>query len=206
MLPSYPFTQFKNSTSETIIIIPATTAKAYAPIGAGVPNLKIDKSIGIMKAYSSCVGAGPFTCEYFGEKAERLRELGGEYGAATGRPRRVGPFDVVASRYGIRCQGADEIALTKLDVLDDYEEIEICTHYELDGKVLDEFPFTDVLDYCKPVFEKVKGWNCDITGCKKPEDLPKEALDYIKLLEKLCDCRIRYVSVGAEREACIKMY
>lgn len=184
----------------------SSTIAAYAPIGAGVPNLKLDNSIGIMKAYSSCVGAGPFTCEYFGEKAERLRELGGEYGAATGRPRRVGPFDVVASRYGIRCQGADEIALTKLDVLDSYEEIEICTHYELNGKILDEFPFTDVLDYCKPVFEKVKGWNCDISACRKKEDLPKEALDYIALLEKLCGCRIKYVSVGAERDAYVKMY
>lgn len=183
----------------------SSTIAAYAPIGAGVPNLKLHNSIGIMKAYSSCVGAGPFTCEYFGKEAEKLRELGGEYGAATGRPRRVGPFDVVASRYGIRCQGADEIALTKLDVLDGYEEIEICTHYTLNGKQIDEFPFTDVLDECKPVFEKVKGWNCDITGCRKKEDLPKEALDYIRLLEKLCDCKIRYVSVGAERDACIKM-
>ena len=181
----------------------SSTIAAYAPIGAGVPNLKLDKSIGIMKAYSSCVGAGPFTCEYFGEKADRLRELGGEYGAATGRPRRVGPFDVVASRYGIRCQGADEIALTKLDILDDYEEIEICTHYELNGKVIDEFPFTDVLDMCKPVFEKVKGWHCDLSKCRKAEDLPKEALDYIRLLEKLCGCKIKYVSVGAERDACI---
>ncbi len=184
----------------------SSTIAAYAPIGAGVPNLKLDKSIGIMKAYSSCVGAGPFTCEYFGEKAERLRELGGEYGAATGRPRRVGPFDVVASRYGIRCQGADEIALTKLDVLDDYDEIEICTKYELNGKILTEFPFTDVLDMCKPVFEKVKGWHCDISECRKKEQLPKEALDYINLLERLCDCKIRYVSVGAERDAFVKMY
>lgn len=183
----------------------SSTIAAYAPIGAGVPNLKLDSSIGIMKAYSSCVGAGPFTCEYFGEKAEKLRGLGGEYGAATGRPRRVGPFDVVASRYGIRCQGADEIALTKLDVLSDYEEIEICTHYTLDGMVIDEFPFTDVLDECKPVFEKVKGWNCDISKCRKPSDLPKAALDYIKLLEKLCDCKIKYVSVGAERDAYIEM-
>lgn len=183
----------------------SSTIAAYAPIGAGVPNLKLDNSIGIMKAYSSCVGAGPFTCEYFGKKAERLRELGGEYGAATGRPRRVGPFDVVASRYGIMCQGADEIALTKLDILDDYEEIEICTHYELNGKILDDFPFTDVLDECKPVFEKVKGWHCDISGCRKAEDLPKEALDYIHLLEKLCGCKIKYVSVGAERNACIVM-
>lgn len=184
----------------------SSTIAAYAPIGAGVPNLKLDNSIGIMKAYSSCVGEGPFTCEYFGEQAEKLRELGGEYGAATGRPRRVGPFDVVASRYGIRCQGADEIALTKLDVLDGYEEIEICTHYILNGKVIDDFPFTDVLDECKPVFEKVRGWNCDISHCRKKEDLPKEALDYIRLLEKLCGCKIRYVSVGAERDAYIKMY
>ena len=183
----------------------SSTIAAYAPIGAGVPNLKLDKSIGIMKAYSSCVGAGPFTCEYFGKDAEKLRELGGEYGAATGRPRRVGPFDVVASRYGIRCQGADEIALTKLDILDGYEEMEICTHYELDGKLTDDFPFTDVLDMCKPVFEKVKGWNCDISHCRKASDLPKEALDYIRLLEKLCECKIKYVSVGAERDACIVM-
>lgn len=184
----------------------SSTIAAYAPIGAGVPNLKLDNSIGIMKAYSSCVGAGPFTCEYFDKKAEKLRELGGEYGAATGRPRRVGSFDVVASRYGITCQGADEIALTKLDVLDGYEEIEICTHYLLNGKVINDFPFTDVLEECKPVFEKVKGWNCDTTKCRKKEDLPKEALDYIALLEKLCGCKIRYVSVGAERDACIKMY
>lgn len=184
----------------------SSTIAAYAPIGAGVPNLKLDNSIGIMKAYSSCVGAGPFTCEYFGEKADKLRELGGEYGAATGRPRRVGPFDVVASRYGIRCQGADEIALTKLDVLSDYKEIEICTHYTLDGKIIDEFPFTDVLDMCKPVFEKVKGWNCDISKCRKPADLPKEAIEYIKLLEKLCGCKIKYVSVGAERDAYVEMY
>lgn len=184
----------------------SSTIAAYAPIGAGVPNLKLDNSIGIMKAYSSCVGAGPFTCEYFGEKAEKLREMGGEYGAATGRPRRVGPFDVVASKYGIRCQGADSIALTKLDVLDSYEEIEICTHYELDGKIIDEFPFTDVLERCKPVFESVKGWNTNLSKCRKVEDLPKEAYDYIKLLEKLCDCKIQYVSVGAERDAYIKMY
>ena len=184
----------------------SSTIAAYAPIGAGVPNLKLTNSIGIMKAYSSCVGAGPFTCEYSGKKADRLRELGGEYGAATGRPRRVGPFDVVASKYGIRCQGADEIALTKLDVLDDYDEIEICTHYNLHGKVIDEFPFTDVLDECKPVFEKVKGWKRDLTACRKKEDLPKEAIEYIRLLERLCGCRIKYVSVGAERDACIEMY
>ncbi|MDE6059266.1 MAG: adenylosuccinate synthase [Clostridia bacterium] len=184
----------------------SSTIAAYAPIGAGVPNLKLDKSIGIMKAYSSCVGEGPFTAEYFGEAAEKLRAAGGEYGAATGRPRRVGPFDVVASRYGIRCQGADEIALTKLDVLSAYEEIEICTAYELDGKRLTEFPFPDVLDRCKPVLEKVKGWHCDISKCKTVNDLPKEAIAYIRLIEKLCECKITYVSVGAEREAYVKFH
>ncbi len=183
----------------------SSTIAAYAPIGAGVPNLKLDKSIGIMKAYSTCVGEGPFTAEYFGEKAEKLREAGGEYGAATGRPRRVGPFDAVASAYGIRCQGADEIALTKLDVLSGMEELEICTSYELNGKIIHDFPFPDVLTECKPVFEKVKGWNCDISACRRAEDLPKEALDYIRMLEKLCNCKITYVSVGAERDAYVKL-
>ena len=181
----------------------SSTIAAYAPIGAGVPNLKLDKSVGIMKAYSTCVGEGPFTAEYFGEKAEQLRAAGGEYGAATGRPRRVGPFDVVASRYGIRCQGSDEIALTKLDVLSEFEELEICTAYDLNGKIVHEFPFTDALDLCKPVFEKVKGWYCDITSCRKFEDLPKAAQDYVLLLEKLCECNIKYISVGAEREQII---
>ena len=181
----------------------SSTIAAYAPIGAGVPNLKLDKSVGIMKAYSTCVGEGPFTAEYFGEKAEQLRAAGGEYGAATGRPRRVGPFDVVASRYGIRCQGSDEIALTKLDVLSEFEELEICTAYELNGKIIHEFPFTDALDLCKPVFETVRGWHCDITSCRKFEDLPKAAQDYVLLLEKLSECNIKYISVGAEREQII---
>ena len=183
----------------------SNTIAAYAPIGAGIPNRKLDRVIGIMKAYSSCVGEGPFTVEWFGKEAEELRAAGGEYGAATGRPRRVGPFDVVASKYGIRCQGADEIALTKLDVLSGHEELEVCVAYELDGKKLTEFPFTDVLDDCKPVFETVKGWNCDISKCRKKEDLPKEALDYIRYIEKACECKVRYVSVGAERDAYIEM-
>ena len=181
----------------------SSTIAAYAPIGAGVPNLKLDKSVGIMKAYSTCVGEGPFTAEYFGEKAEKLRAAGGEYGAATGRTRRVGPYDVVASRYGIRCQGSDEIALTKLDVLSEFEELEICTAYELNGKIIHDFPFTDALDLCKPVFERVKGWHCDITSCRKFEELPRAAQDYVLLLEKLCECNIKYISVGAEREQII---
>ncbi len=183
----------------------STTIAAYAPIGAGVPHLKLDKSIGIMKAYSTCVGEGPFTAEYFGEKAEELRKAGGEYGAATGRPRRVGPFDVVASSYGIRCQGADEVALTKLDILSIYDEIEVCVAYELDGKIIHEFPYPDLLEKCKPVMRKFKGWHCDISQCRKREELPAEALAYIDFIEKACDCNITYVAVGAERDACIRM-
>ncbi len=183
----------------------SSTIAAYAPIGAGVPHLKLDRSIGVMKAYSSCVGEGPFTAEYFGEKAEKLRAAGGEYGAATGRPRRVGPFDVVASRYGVRCQGADEIALTKLDILSIYEEIEVCTAYELDGEIVREFPYPDALGRCKPVFEKKKGWHCDISKCRKKEELPKEALEYIAFIGEACSCKIGYVAVGAERDAVIKM-
>lgn len=184
----YPYTSSSN------------TIAAYAPIGAGVPNHKLDLSIGIMKAYSTCVGEGPFTAEYFGEKAEALRKAGGEYGAATGRPRRVGPFDVPASRYGIRMQGADEIALTKLDVLSFLDEIEVCTAYELDGKEITDFPFSADLERCKPVFTKLKGWNKDISDCRKEEDLPKEALEYIRFIEKATGCYIKYVSVGASRE------
>lgn len=184
----YPYTSSSNAIA------------SYAPIGAGVPNLKLDLSIGIMKAYSSCVGEGPFTVEYFGEKAEELRQAGGEYGAATGRPRRVGPFDVVASKYGIRMQGADEIALTKLDVLSYAKEIEVCVAYTLDGKETTDFPFTQNLDAYKPVYVTLKGWNCDISGCRKKEDLPKEAIEYIKFIEKAVEAKIKYVSVGAARE------
>lgn len=187
----YPYTSSSNSIA------------AYAPIGAGVPNLKIDKSIGIMKAYSSCVGEGPFTCEYFGEEAEALRKAGGEYGAATGRPRRVGAFDVVASKYGIRMQGADEIALTKLDVLSEFDEIKVCVAYMLNGKEITEFPFPSKLDECKPVFKTFKGWKTDISGCRKKKQLPKEAIDYIKYIEQQTGAKIKYVSVGAEREAYI---
>lgn len=184
----YPYTSSSN------------TIAAYAPIGAGVPNLKIDRSIGIMKAYSTCVGEGPFTTEYFGEKAEALRQAGGEYGAATGRPRRVGAFDVPASKYGIRMQGADEVVITKLDVLSYADELEICTGYELDGQIITEFPFAADLDRCKPVCITVKGWKQDVSHCRKPSDLPKEAYDYIKLIEKLTECKVTYVSVGAERD------
>ena len=187
----YPYTSSSNSIA------------AYAPIGAGIPNHKLDLSIGIMKAYSTCVGEGPFTVEYFGDKAEALRKAGNEYGAATGRPRRVGPFDVVASKYGIRMQGADEIALTKLDVLSELDEIEVCVAYERNGEQTTEFPFTQHLDGYKPVLKTFKGWKKDISGCRKKEDLPKEALEYIDFIEKATEAKIKYVSVGAEREAYI---
>lgn len=184
----------------------SSTIAAYAPIGAGVPNLKLTNSIGIMKAYSTCVGEGPFTAEMFGEEAEKLREAGGEYGAATGRPRRVGPFDIPASRYGVTVQGCDELALTKLDVLSYLEEIPVCVAYDVEGTITTDFPYSTELEKAKPVVEYVKGWNCDISKCRKPEELPKEAYDYIKYIEKAVDSKIKYVSVGASRDEYIVMY
>lgn len=185
----------------------STTLAAYAPTGAGVPFARIDESIGIMKAYSSCVGEGPFTCEMFGDEAEALRAAGGEYGAATGRPRRVGGFDVVASRYGAKMQGCTYIALTKLDVLSYMEQIPVCVAYELDGKRIDRFPADiDELNAAKPVYEYLPGFHCDISACRKVEDLPKAALDYIRYIEKAVNCPIKYVSVGAERDEYITMF
>ena len=185
----------------------STTLAAYAPIGAGIPFAKLDNSIGIMKAYSSCVGEGPFTCELFGEEAEALREAGGEYGAATGRPRRVGGFDVVASRYGTKMQGCTYVALTKLDVLSYMEKIPVCVAYEIDGRRIDVFPAgIEELNAAKPVYEYLPGFQCDISGCRSVDDLPKEALDYIRYIEGVIDCPIKYVSVGAERDAYITMF
>ena len=185
----------------------STTLAAYAPIGSGIPFAKLDESIGIMKAYSSCVGEGPFTCEMFGTEANALREAGGEYGAATGRPRRVGGFDVVASRYGALMQGCTYIALTKLDVLSYMEKIPVCVAYELNGQRIDDFPASiDELNAAKPVYEYLPGFHCDLSACRKVEDLPQAALDYIRYIEKAVGCPIKYVSVGAERDAYIKMF
>lgn len=183
----------------------SNTIAAYAPIGAGIPKYKIDETIGIMKAYSSCVGEGPFTVEMFGEEADALREAGGEYGAATGRPRRVGAFDVVASKFGVEAQGADVIAITKLDVLSYLKKIPVCTAYEVNGKIVKDFPRGEALRIAKPIIEYVDGWNCDISNCKKEEDLPKAAYDYIKYIEKQIGSKITYVSVGADREAYLIM-
>ena len=184
----------------------SSTIAAYAPIGAGIPGQKLDAAIGVMKAYSTCVGEGPFTCELFGDEAEALRKAGGEYGAATGRPRRVGPFDAVASRYGVRVQGADTIALTKMDVLSYLKEIPICVAYEIDGKRTEEFPYGELLNRAKPIIETMPGWNCDISGCRRLSDLPEQAVNYIKYIEKAVACPIKYVSVGAEREAYVTCF
>lgn len=184
----------------------STTLSAYAPIGAGVPNRKLDTVIGIIKAYSTCVGEGPFTAELFDENAEKLREYGLEYGAATGRPRRVGGFDVVASKYGTQMQGATYLALTKLDVLDNFETIPVCVAYELDGKRIDYFPVGDDLKKAKPIYEFFKGWKTNTSECKTKEDLPEEARAYVDFIEKAVECPIKYISVSAEREKCIKVF
>lgn len=184
----------------------SSTIAAYAPIGAGIPFKKLDGVIGIMKAYSSCVGEGPFTCELFGDEGNALREAGGEYGAATGRPRRVGGFDVVASAYGIKMQGADEIALTKLDVLSYLDKIPVCVAYDVDGEITTKFPSGEALAKAKPVYEYMDGWKCDISSCRTMEDLPKAAVEYVRYIERATGCRIKYVSVGAERESYITVY
>lgn len=188
-------------------IVPYTTSSnttaAYAPIGSGYPGAKIDEVIGVVKAYSTCVGEGPFTCEWFGEEAEALREAGGEYGAKTGRPRRVGPIDIVATRYGVAVQAATNIALTKMDVLSYMDTIPVCTHYIVDGEQTDDFPFPSKLDDAKPVIEYMPGWKCDISGVRKWEDLPEAAQKYVEYIEANIGCRIGYVSVGPERDAII---
>jgi len=188
-------------------IHPFTTSSnaiaAYAPVGSGLPSARLDEIVGVVKAYSTCVGEGPFTCEWFGPEAEALREAGGEYGAKTGRPRRVGPIDLVATRYGVQVQAATCIALTKLDVLSYMEKIPVCAHYELRGEQTDEFPFPSRLAEAKPVVEYLPGWKCDVSKARTWEELPKEARDYVEYVEARIGCPIRYVSVGPERDSII---
>ena len=181
----------------------SSSIAGYACVGAGMPGSHVDRTVGIVKAYSTCVGEGPFTAEWFGEEAENLREKGGEYGASTGRPRRVGPIDLVATRYGCRIQGATEVALTKLDVLSYMKEIPVCTQYEVNGEKTDDFPFTAVIDEAKPVLTTVPGWGCDISGVRKYEDLPQAARDYVEYVEQAIGVHISYVSVGAGRDEII---
>ncbi|MER1993392.1 MAG: adenylosuccinate synthetase, partial [Eubacteriales bacterium] len=188
-------------------IYPMTTSSntiaSFAPVGSGLPGADIERIIGVVKAYSTCVGEGPFVCEMFGEEAERLREAGSEYGAKTGRPRRVGPIDLVATRYGVEVQAATEIALTKLDVLSDMDEIPVCARYLLDGEETDEFPFPAALGKCKPVMTKVPGWKSDISRIRKWEDLPEAARNYVEMIEQAIGCPVKWVSVGPERESII---
>ena len=185
----YPYTTSSN------------TLAAYAPIGAGLPSAGIDEVIGVVKAYSTCVGEGPFVCETFGDEAKRLREAGAEYGAKTGRPRRVGPVDLVATRYGAALQGATRLALTKLDVLSYLDVIPVCTRYRLNGKETDQFPFPTELEAAEPVLEYLEGWHCDISGVRRWADLPKAAQKYVTYLENAIGCPIVYVSVGPERDS-----
>ena len=178
----------------------SSTLASYAPIGAGIPARRLDSVVGIMKAYSSAVGGGPFVCEFSGDQATALREAGGEYGVSTGRPRRVGGFDVVASRYGVMLQGATELALTKLDVLSGLGDIPVCVAYELDGQRIDRFPLEPALERCKPIYEYHEGFDGDITGCRKFADLPRAAQAYIRYLEEAVNCKFTYISVGAGRD------
>lgn len=181
----------------------STTLAAFGPIGAGAPKLKVDKIIGVVKAYSTCVGEGPFVSEMFGEEAEALRKVGAEYGAKTGRPRRVGSLDLVATKYGVEVQGATSLALTKLDVLSYMDEIPVCVNYEVDGKIESKFPFPSKLKDSKPVIKYLKGWKTDISKVRSWEELPKEAREYVEYIEKYLECPIEYVSVGPERESLI---
>lgn len=183
----------------------SSTLAAYAPIGSGIPGMKLDKTIGIVKAYSSCVGEGPFVAELFGEEGSELREAGSEYGAATGRPRRVGAFDVPATKYGCIVQGADEIAITKLDVMSYMEKVPVCIAYNIDGEISTHFPAGERLNRAKPVIEYMKGWKKDISGCRTLDELPLEAQEYVKFIEASVETKISYVSVGAERDAYIKL-
>lgn len=181
----------------------SSTISAYGPIGAGIPGWRPDHVVGVLKAYSTCVGAGPFSAEHAMPEdwMDALRQAGGEYGAATGRPRRVGPFDAVASRYGLKCQNADRIALTKLDVLTGLKRIPVITAYECGGRRIDNFDPTINLDACKPVVQFLQGWQEDISGCRSWDTLPQAAKVYIATLEAMLDHEIQFISVGARRDA-----
>lgn len=179
------------------------TVAGFGAVGAGIPPYEIKDIITVVKAYSSAVGAGAFVSEIFGDEADELRRRGGdggEFGATTGRPRRMGWFDCVASRYGCMVQGTTQVAFTVLDVLGYLDEIPVCVGYEIDGKVTTEFPTTDKLNRAKPVLEKLPGWKTDIRGIKKYEDLPENCRKYIEFVEKQIGCPIKIVSNGPKRE------
>ena len=185
------------------MVTSSSTLAAYGAIGAGIPPYEINKIVTVCKAYSSAVGAGAFVSEIFGEEADELRRRGGdggEYGATTGRPRRMGWFDVVASKYGCRMQGTTDVAFTVLDVLGYLDEIPVCVAYDIDGEITTEFPPTYLLEKAKPVIEKLPGWKCDIRGIKKYEDLPENCRKYIEFVEEKIGYPITLVSNGPGRE------
>jgi adenylosuccinate synthase len=185
------------------MVTSSSTLAGFGAIGAGIPPYEIKDVITVVKAYSSAVGAGPFVSELFGEEADELRRRGGdggEYGATTGRPRRVGWFDAVATRYGCKMQGTTEIALTVLDPLGYLDEIPICVGYDIDGKIVEDFPNTIDCYKAKPVLETVPGWKCDIRGLKTFDELPKEARDYVLEVERLVGYPVAFVSNGPGRE------
>ena len=185
------------------MVTSSSTLAAYGAIGAGIPPYEIKKVVTVCKAYSSAVGAGAFVSEIFGEEAQELRVRGGdggEFGATTGRPRRMGWFDCVASKYGCRLQGTTDVAFTVVDVLGYLDEIPVCTGYEIDGKVTTEFPVTNQLEKAKPVLEVLPGWKCDIRGIKKYEDLPENCRKYIEFVEEHIGYPITMVSNGPGRD------
>lgn len=185
------------------MVTSSSTLAAYGAIGAGIPPYEIKQVITVCKAYSSAVGAGAFVSEIFGEEADELRRRGGdggEYGATTGRPRRMGWFDCVASRYGCRLQGTTDVAFTVLDVLGYLDEIPVCVGYEVDGEVTEEFPVTWKLEKAKPVLEKLPGWKCEIRGIKKYEDLPENCRKYVEFVEQHIGYPITMISNGPGRD------
>lgn len=185
------------------MVTSSNTIAGYGCVGAGVPPYEIKEIITVVKAYSSAVGAGEFVSEIFGEEADELRRRGGdcgEYGATTGRPRRMGWLDLVASRYGCRVQGATSIAFTVLDALGYLDEIKVCTGYEIDGKITQDFPAPYKLKDAKPVYTTLPGWKCDISEVKKYEDLPKECKKYIEFAEKYIGIPIKIISNGPSRD------
>ena len=189
------------------MVTSSSTLAGYGAVGAGIPPHMIKEVIAVTKAYSSAVGAGEFVSEILDEdEAQELRIHGGdkgEFGATTGRPRRVGWFDCVATRYGIECQGATKVAMTAIDCLSYLDEIKVCTAYEVDGEIINDFPTTAVLKKCKPVFTTLKGWHCDIRCIKNYDELPDEAKAYVEFIEKQLGHKIDMVSNGPEREAII---